>query len=247
MKCTICAIIKDEQQYLEEWIIHNLNIGFYDIHLYEDFGSTSHKDITDKYENVHLHQYKEVQYTSETGTHQYNLFQWFVMQYKEQYDWCAYIDIDEYIEFDDGYNLDMLCNEFKCYSSVYLCWKMYGANGHIKKPDGDVQENYRTKEHIPFNEPYAYKSFVNFHSNRIVVYSVHKICSGVFTNYDNKWPVKPVIYEKAWINHYFTKSWEEWLWRFKVRGDVTPGNRQIEEFFILNPELRTICTLNDIE
>ena len=41
-KTAICAILKNEHQYLDEWIRHHLDIGFDEIYLYEDFGSKSH-------------------------------------------------------------------------------------------------------------------------------------------------------------------------------------------------------------
>ena len=42
-KTAICAILKNEHQYLDEWIRHHLDIGFDEIYLYEDFGSKSCK------------------------------------------------------------------------------------------------------------------------------------------------------------------------------------------------------------
>ena len=54
MKCAICAIIKDEQKFLKEFIDYHLSLGFDDIYLYEDSGSVSHDSITNKYNKVHL-------------------------------------------------------------------------------------------------------------------------------------------------------------------------------------------------
>ena len=48
----ICAIIKDETEYLEEWIQYHLEIGFNHIFLYQDRGSDSHKYITDKFKET---------------------------------------------------------------------------------------------------------------------------------------------------------------------------------------------------
>lgn len=48
-KYVICAIIKNEQKFIKEWIDWNLKIGFNHIHLFEDFDSATHKDITEKY------------------------------------------------------------------------------------------------------------------------------------------------------------------------------------------------------
>ena len=46
MKTAICVIIKDEQEYLDEWISHHLKLGIDEIFLYEDYGSMSHSPIT---------------------------------------------------------------------------------------------------------------------------------------------------------------------------------------------------------
>ena len=55
MKTAICVIIKDEQDYLDEWLDYHLNLGIDEIYLYEDYGSLSHSTITEKYsDKVHL-------------------------------------------------------------------------------------------------------------------------------------------------------------------------------------------------
>ena len=46
MKCTICAIIKNEHLFLDEWIGRHLDIGFDSIFFYGDLESDSHKEIT---------------------------------------------------------------------------------------------------------------------------------------------------------------------------------------------------------
>ena len=50
----ILTVIKDEQEYLEEWIKYHLNLGINHIFILEDSNSTSHRYITDKFGNVSL-------------------------------------------------------------------------------------------------------------------------------------------------------------------------------------------------
>lgn len=66
----------------------------------------------------------------------------FARENKENLDWCAFIDVDEFITFDKDYNLKKLLTEFNSYPGVYLFWKTYGAAGHIKKPKGIVRDAY---------------------------------------------------------------------------------------------------------
>ena len=55
MKTAICVIIKDEINYLDEWLSWHLNLGIDEIFLYEDYGSKSHLDIVKPYgDRVHL-------------------------------------------------------------------------------------------------------------------------------------------------------------------------------------------------
>ena len=44
----ICQLIKDEQQYIEEWIEYHHNLGFNKFYLIEDWNSSSHKEILQK-------------------------------------------------------------------------------------------------------------------------------------------------------------------------------------------------------
>ena len=52
----ICSMIKDEQNYLKEWIEYHLSIGISCIYLYEDDinNSSSHANICKEYQNVYL-------------------------------------------------------------------------------------------------------------------------------------------------------------------------------------------------
>jgi hypothetical protein len=46
-------------------------------------------------------------------------------------------------------------------------------------------------------------------------------------------------FNKAWIDHYITKSWTEYLNRL-ARGNVTKGLRSIDFFFEVNPEMKSM-------
>ena len=230
MRYTICAIIKNETLYLDEWIQHHLSIGFTDIHLYEDYGSEPHSGITSNYPNVYLHSFAETNYTS--GHKQMVLFEYFINNYKHQYDWCAFIDADEFIRFADGYNLEKLCNEFKDNTGVKLCWKVFNSNGHITRPQGKLQDVYTNV--ASYVEPnYSYKSLANFSKANLRMIDVHSICGGLYTDHTNKRANKQ-LFDKAWIDHYWTKSYQDWLERFTSKGDVLPNHRRLREFFFAN-------------
>jgi len=67
----ICAIIKNENLFLREWIEYHTSIGFDTICLYEDYDSLSHKNITSYYNNVYLNHISSIgeEKLIETDTH----------------------------------------------------------------------------------------------------------------------------------------------------------------------------------
>lgn len=239
MKTAICTLIKDEHRYLEEWITHNLDLGVDEIHLFEDQGSKSHCEICEKYSAVVLHPYKEVEdlFGEERASNRQTiLYEWFAKKYKGVFDWVMYIDIDEFVMMAPGYTLKKLCEEFEPYCGIYLRWKMFGASGHIKRPCGSVVESYTTPcVDYPQGElEYSFKSVVNI--NRFEgMKNLHKVINGRTTDY--KTTPYEGAFEKAWINHYFTKSWEDWKERIFDRGSAMPGHRVLANFFDYNADM----------
>lgn len=240
MKTAICVIIKNEQKFLKEWIEWHLNLGFDAIHIFEDKDSISHEYICDEYSNVFLRGYEnDMQihdmFNINSSVKQYRLYTWFAEEYKNIYDWIAFIDLDEFIIFSNDYNLDKFCKEFDSYPAVHLSWKMKGASGHIKSPTCNVMDAYTSDANFPPEETgWRVKSFINSKHFKGMT-SLHHSVEGVDVN--GKISKDHLIYEKCWINHYFTKSWEDWCDRIFNRGGIQPGHRTLSQFFECNPDM----------
>lgn len=238
MKTAICAIIKDEQDYLREWIEHHLSSGIDEIFLYEDYGSSSHSHITSSYGNVHLFSIDTVindadynwktSYCIKSSRLQEQLFDYFPEVYKDQFDWILFIDIDEFLILNVA--LEDLLRDYADQPAILLRWKFFGASGHIKKPSGKVMDNFTKSCATSFDYHWQYKSFMNAKKFTRWSKPIHEVEGGCF-------PISDDGVHKAYINHYFTKSWEEWKIKILQRGDTFPNHRKIEEFFFLNPDL----------
>lgn len=230
-----CTVIKDEQDYLEEWIQHNIKIGFTDIYLFEDFGSYSHKKICDKYKQVHLYHISDLSVSKESQSRQYEAFCKFAILFKDELAWVAFIDIDEFLMFEEGWTLKRLLNEFAYSQAIYVYWKIISADGHIFKTNKPVTESYFTVKEHKKDDGWYHKSIVNLSYPSPFMVSSHEAKGG-----DNTMHIRTsriVCYHKAWLNHYFTKSWEEWITQMFCRGDVVAGNRKVCEFFSINNDM----------
>jgi len=54
MTSCILTVIKNEHEYLDEWIQYHLNLGIDHIFIFEDIDSDSHEEICKKYDKVTL-------------------------------------------------------------------------------------------------------------------------------------------------------------------------------------------------
>lgn len=253
MKSVICAIVKNEQLFIREWVEHNLNIGFDKIYIYEDYGSDSHyKELADyiKADKVELTAiegsglgFTKAGVGGADVSTQGQLYRWFLNKCKTgeiEADWLALIDVDEFIFFEKGWDLNKLEAEFEDTPGVILCWILYGANGHIKRPEGKVVDNYTS--HLPLgtliDREYVWtstKCLINIKNNQGYG-SFHRITGCIRTNKMGN-STSPLCFEKAWINHYFTKSFEDYCVRMFSRGNMQNNYRSFDSFFRVNPDL----------
>lgn len=250
MKSVICAIVKNEQRFIKEWVEYYLNIGFDKLYIYEDYDSKSHyNQISEYIEN----KFVELVNISESNlpipkrgvistggqSTQRILYKWFFNQCKTgkiEADWIGFFDVDEFMMFEDGWNLELLEQDFDNYAGILLSWRLYGANKHIKRPKGNVVDNYTSympdgfllDGHFAVNV----KSLVNVKKcSGLNTIHVFKECQ--LTNHSND---KILSFQKAWLNHYYTKSWEDYLDRIFSRGNMQNNFRSLDQFFKCNPE-----------
>lgn len=138
--------------------------------------------------------------------------------------------------FEDGWDLNRLCEKYKDTPAIWLCWKIYGANGHIKRPEGGVLENYtKPGGRCDTSNRWNIKSFVNIQRNK-GLFNLHQAFNGEKTNGNND-PDGPLSYNKAWLNHYYTKSWEDYVDRMCKRGNMSNNYRTFDTFFQVNPDM----------
>ena len=240
-KIAICTPIKNETNYLKEWLDWHLNLGITDIYLYEDDNSDSHVTIVSHYENVHLdyinnvlnsEYYKGFNFQKSGSWKQGYLYEWFFHTFKDKYDWILMIDVDEFLVMKQP--LQTLLQTYKNELGIMFKWRIMTACRNINKPAGNVMDNYTEVYKKGFDSNFDTKSMINCRLNKKLEWDKHNH------------RVKGAIYPHkngthlAYINHYFTKSWEEWKSKLLVRGDLMEGHRKIWQFFTINEDMLNV-------
>jgi hypothetical protein len=254
MKVCVFTIIKNEHEYLEEWIKYHLDLGIDHLFIFEDKGSESHKDITNKYpsdkvslnsiailpiDKSHVHNWQE----SRQSIYNKEGLWWIKNNYN--YDWCFAIDCDEYITLSNsGDTIQSALSLYSEYDAVILQWQNYNANGHVYKPNYEekgIIDTYAQKCGKSINDA-AWKStklmykLSDFKKHYFLgTHLCYDFCKWCKTDYSKE--LNKICYDNIYLRHYLTKSWEEYVWKLNVRGMFHAKHRNYDEFFEMNKDM----------
>lgn len=236
----ICAILKDETPYLVEWVEHHLGIGVEHFVLYDNNSVIPAKQTLEAYVRKGV---VEVIDCPITNTPQLKAYTHCLYNMHGRTKWIAYIDLDEFIILKKHRDIHAFLADYDEYAGVCMNWVIHTANGHIEKPEGPVMQNYT--EPLPYDFPANrhVKSIVQPVGVGIVVSSHYALYSDDYYAVNEKHRHVPGAFsefsnEIAQINHYQTKSFEEWL--DKVKRGIADSNfnrRKVEDFWHFNPQM----------
>lgn len=210
----IVTIIKNEGMYIKEWIEFHKLIGVDIIYVYDNESTDSTRKVLDPYIQSGL-----VKYVFFPGSNkQIPAYQHAIETYRNEVKWLAILDADEFlVPIDDIKIVDAIQKIDGNFSQLLIGWLVYGSNGHTTKPDGLVIENY--KFHASFEFIADYKPIINPRLAMKMTFPhwVEVIGKTVDENGKRIWgypyitqkQVIPASKNKIRINHYYSKSLEE--------------------------------------
>jgi hypothetical protein len=223
-KIAVCAIFKDESPYLLEWLAFHKMIGVDLFVLYDNSSTDGGGDLIRQSSfarNVTL-----IDWSDRPG--QISAYRHFHANYAKAFTWAAFIDLDEFIMPVSGGSIrDILLRKaYESYSAIVLNWLIFGPSGHTKRPGGLVIENFTWRIPDDAEANRHVKSLVRTKDLVSIGSTPHIFdCSGPTCNTRGEavmsYAMQPTVcHGMMVINHYFTKSVEEWsLKRRRGRGD----------------------------
>ena len=256
-KSCILTVIKNEHEYLDEWIRYHLNLGINHIFIFEDIDSNSHLDICAKYENISLDKISSILNESDNNKAKclktqkninvQDLYFKNGLNYIKNnydYDWCFIIDNDEFISLANN-SLNDTLSLYKDYDAFVMSWECYGANELISKPIYDINKGlintYTTKMKgfVNNNPIFHVKTCYNMKTFNVSFYKTNHqpsdFCKWCRTDYSND--RKKEIFDNIFIKHYITKSWQEYVEKKQKRGYFVGISRTNDFFFNVNPDM----------
>lgn len=218
-KISICLLIKDENKYLNEWVSHHINLGVQHFYIYDN---NSNVPVFTTVANIFdLSMFTFVEWSDNYKNMQVEAYNHCIKNFGHESEWIAFIDTDEFIKCESLCIMD----KYKEYDAVQMNWILYNANGLLKYDSRPVQERFLqtfTTDKLGMQ----YKSIVQ--PLKVKGMNVHSALT------DNVITASDIV-----LNHYYTRSLEEWEEKI-TRGTCAPFcSRKYDEFFEFNADLIT--------
>ena len=227
-KLSICAIMKNEGAYLEEWLEFHKLVGVERFYLYNNYSTDNTLDILAPYiENCEV----VLKNWSVKHGQQMKAYNHFLQNYKNESKWIAFIDLDEFLFPTEKNDLREILEEFSDVPAVGINWLIFGTSGYQKKPEGLQIENFTKRAKEDFKPNLNFKCIVQSEfaikcttPHHFVYVNDEVAVSENYEKLSEKVSAKHSV-KKLRINHYFTRSMEESLNKIK-RGRATVNHKR---------------------
>jgi hypothetical protein len=219
-RVVVCAVMRDEDRYVDEWILYNKYLGFDAIHIYDNSwgGSAKLAYLPQRYGS-----FVTVKHFPGEGL-QNKAYSQCVKRYNRPNTWAAFIDADEFIVLRKHITIQELLNAvIPNGGALSLNRITFGSSGHLQyDPDVPVLRRFiarsnvtdifvKTIAHLP-DVARVEPHYVTLKgSNTRVDCHGHVMTTGSINREASE--------DIAAVHHYFTKSYEEFRLK-RLRGDA---------------------------
>ena len=239
MNSCICALAKHENNYINDWTNWHLNLGFDHIYIYDN----NDKD----YESIEsrIDQLNKVTIYKVPGREKDNIQKYyydkFYQEHKNEFNWCAFLDCDEFINLENYKDINEFLSKFSKYEVIRLNERLFGDDNRI---DRDINIPIYNDIKIRISEQNCKGKFIiKGGLNNVKIESPHfpyilgNIPKQINPDFKTGWwkyfvPESNSVY----INHYKTKTLSEFIDQKLNRGDAVwpTWNPTLEYFWKVN-------------
>lgn len=220
-RLAICAVFKNEAPFLLEWIAYHRAIGFDGFVLYDNDSTDGGADLVRR--SAVGGMVKILHWPRRPG--QLPAYRHFIYNFAADFDWVAFLDIDEFLLPARGDGIRGLLPAWRDFSAVVMHWRVFGSSGWESRPEGLVIENYvmRSPDALPVNR--HIKSLVRCAELLDVTENPHEfqvagpVCDTAGRPAEMVGIRNAVCHENLVVNHYMTRSRQDWMAKIR-RGSA---------------------------
>lgn len=225
----ICAVFRDEDFFLKEWIEFHKLVGVEHFYLYNNLSKDNYLQILSPY--IEAGEVDLFDVPIETTSQQDNLYSLQLPVYrhalnivKKTAQWAAFIDLDEFLFPVHHHHLVSLLKNYSQYPGLVVNWQLYGTSNidHLSSREL-ITENLVLKVPTDYAPNHMVKSIVQ-PQFVTTISDPHSFffsdgSSAVNSNYE---PIPPgqsyhssIVIDQVRINHYWFGT-KEWFFKNKI-------------------------------
>lgn len=237
--------IKEDNEYLKEFVDHYLKLGFDRIYLYDNNDDENIKPYNLLLPYIKRNKVEIIDWRKSEFDDRYHRLDFFLFC---NFEWVLFVDDDEFLELRKHKNIrDFLSSMDKSATKIAFNNLHYGDNDQYYFEQRPVQERFLNPLPLDsgtgsFKFNSAIKSFLKKKKLRSIYdLNAHSLIDeSPYYNANNKkielettWRMKEeyVSYDTAYIKHYCTKSLEEFV-KCKIKRTVSNSNKFKNRFDI---------------
>ncbi len=231
-RVSICAVFKDEAEILKEWVEYHLIVGVEHFYLYNNNSSDGFMEILTPYINRGV--ITLIDWPMQQG--QLAAYNDAINRYSHETKWMGFIDLDEFVvpkKADTVY--DFLKQFDSKAGAVLIYWRVFGSSGIVKRDKTKLFTEQFTLSFPKWNDigkcfyntDFEFGGDLSWKNNML-----HHWCwckhGKLFippVNPENRvtFPKRNIIRHEQLpiqINHYVTKSYEDYYYKAMMKTDV---------------------------
>jgi len=235
---SMCATVKNEALYLEEWLRHHSLQGVEHFYMHDDESMDGSMDILKAWEAAG----KATVYSGFRKPDvppQQAFYDFIAREKKNETQWCAFFDLDEFYQGEKTMS-GLLGGLGEAVSAMEISWCHFGSSGLKEYDDRAVVERFTGRAAIEFRYNRFFKTAARL-ANYASLRNVHAfeyskgitLNSGMEDMTGLKFPERaeiPACWNSCRLNHYHTKSHAEYLAKLE-RGRADMASRRPYDFY----------------
>jgi glycosyltransferase involved in cell wall biosynthesis len=234
-----CTIVRNEAARIAAWIAYHRAIGFDTLVVYDNLSTDETRAVVERMSTVVDVRY--VEWRRRDDAFHSAAYTDALECFGGAYDWMFFMDSDEFVQLLDGASIrEVMAGYPADVSAVGFNWAIYGSSGLERQPDDLlVIEAFLRHSERGFEPNQFVKSAVRPHRALTCLNSHAFDVTGRYVlgdGTDAEWvamtgpsAVRESQYGAARLNHYFTKSWAQWVLKV-ARGYPGEPDRTVAEF-----------------
>ena len=240
-KVAICAIGRNENRYAVEWVEHYKKLGVSKIFVYDNyFNDEEPLAVTlKKYEDAG---FVEILPIPNRKGMQHRAYEHCYKLHGDEYAWIGFLDFDEYLRWEGRKKIETMFQKYNDADCVLVNWRLFTDSGLTHYDPRPLKERFT--EVMPLDQHVKYTWPENDHVKCFVAGGLGIVnfnsphhpgtqmrCVNVSgEDVKNESFVHPYDHSVMRLDHYWTKTAEEWIGNKLMRG--FPSGRTYMDNFI---------------